>query len=93
MSTAMVRISRLWSDQPLVTVLRLEGVIGGGGRLGGASLSDRELAPLVERAFTRGKPKAVALAINSPGGSPAQSALITARIRRLAEEEKVPVYA
>ncbi|MEM1266846.1 MAG: S49 family peptidase, partial [Pseudomonadota bacterium] len=47
----------------------------------------------VERAFTRGKPKAVALAINSPGGSPAQSALITARIRRLAEEEKVPVYA
>jgi serine protease SohB len=35
----------------------------------------------------------VALAINSPGGSPAQSSLITARIRRLADEKRVPVHA
>ena len=35
----------------------------------------------------------MALAINSPGGSPAQSSLIAARIRRLADEKQVPVHA
>jgi len=35
----------------------------------------------------------VALVINSPGGSPVQSSLIAARIRRLSEETKVPVHA
>ena len=56
------------------------------------SLTDASLAPLIEKAFARGKPKAVALLINSPGGSPAQSALIAARIRRLAAEKELPVY-
>jgi len=85
---------RLWlSTRPVVTVLRLEGVIGGGSRLGAPTLSDAALAPLIEQAFTRGRPKAVALAINSPGGSPVQSSLIAARIRRLAEERRVPVLA
>lgn len=46
----------------------------------------------MEKAFAR-KPKAVALALNSPGGSPVQSALIGARIRALSEKHKVPVYA
>ncbi len=76
-----------------VTVLRLEGVIGAVGRLGGPALTDARLAPLIEAAFRRGKPRAVALAINSPGGSPAQSSLIAARIRRLADELDVPVHA
>ncbi len=56
-------------------------------------MNDAGLADLIEKAFTKGKPKAVALAINCPGGSPAQSALITARIRRLADEKSIPVYA
>ena len=72
-----------------VPVLRLQGTIGSGGR----ALNDAALAPLIERAFTRGKPAAVALVINSPGGSAAQSSLIAARIRRLADEKKVPVHA
>ncbi len=72
-----------------VPVLRLQGSIGAGAR----GLSDAALAPLIERAFARGKPAAVALIINSPGGSPVQSSLIAARIRRLAEEKKVPVHA
>ena len=76
-----------------VTVLRLEGVIGAASRLGGPALTDANLAPLVEAAFRRGKPKAVALAINSPGGSAAQSSLIAARIRRLADEKRIPVHA
>ncbi len=59
----------------------------------GAGLNDASLAPVIERAFGRGKPRAVALAINSPGGSPVQSALIAARIRRLAVEKKIPVHA
>jgi serine protease SohB len=75
-----------------VSVLRLEGAIGGASRFGTPPLSDAALAPLIERAF-RGPPKAVALAINSPGGSPAQSSLIASRIRRLAEERQVPVHA
>ena len=51
------------------------------------------LAGLIDKAFTKGKPDAVALSINSPGGSPAQSSLISARIRRMAEEKDVKVYA
>lgn len=71
-----------------VPVIRLSGAIGGP-----RGLSDAALAPLVERAFSRGKPAAVALVVNSPGGSAAQSSLIAARVRRLAEEKKVPVHA
>ena len=84
-------ISRLLSRRPRVAVLRLSGTIGGSGRGGG--LNDAALAPLIERAFRRGKPLAVALILNSPGGSPVQSSLIAARIRRLADETKTPVHA
>ena len=75
---------------PLVSVLRLQGVIATGGR---GTLNDAALAMLIQKAFTKGKPSAVALSINSPGGSPSQSSLIAARIRRLAEEKKVKVHA
>lgn len=75
---------------PTVAVVRLSGAIGMAGR---GSLNDTTLAPVLERAFRKGKPRAVALEINSPGGSPVQSALIGARIRRLSEETKVPVLA
>ena len=51
------------------------------------------LAPVLDRAFARGKPAAVALQINSPGGSPVQSSLIGAQIRRLAEDKNIPVIA
>ena len=74
---------------PLVNVIRLQGSIGTGSR----SLSDASMAPLIERAFAKGKPAAVALVINSPGGSPVQSSLIAARIRRLADEKNVRVHA
>jgi serine protease SohB len=77
-------------NPPLVNVLRLAGTIGGNGR---TSLTDSSLAPLLERAFRRGKPDAVALQINSPGGSAVQSSLIGRRIRYLSKETGVPVYA
>ena len=75
---------------PTVAIVRMAGAIGMGGR---GALSDRSLAPVLEKAFRRGKPDAVAIELNSPGGSPVQSSLIGARIRRLAEEHEVPVYA
>ena len=77
---------------PVIAVLRLQGAIGSAGRAG-SGLSDAALAAVLERAFKRKKPAAVALAINSPGGSPVQSSLIAARIRRLSQEHAVPVHA
>jgi len=78
--------------RPTISVLRLHGVIGGAGRFG-RGLSDAGLADAIERAFRPKRLAAVALSINSPGGSAAQSAMIAARIRRLADEREVPVYA
>ncbi len=77
-------------NPPLVSVVRLQGTIGTSGRM---ALNDLTLAPILEKAFRRGKPDAVALEINSPGGSPVQSSLIGARIRALAEDTDVPVIA
>ncbi|SMO61765.1 serine protease SohB [Thalassovita litoralis] len=85
----MKRFIPFLKTPPRVAVIRLQGVIG----TGRAPLNDAALAPVIERAFRKGKPKAVALIINSPGGSPVQSALIAARIRRLADEKQVPVHA
>jgi len=87
----MKRFIPFLNSDPLVAVLRLQGVIAAGGA--GARLNDAGLSTLIERAFRRGKPKAVALVLNSPGGSPVQSSLIAARIRRLADEKGVPVVA
>ncbi|MCW1918567.1 S49 family peptidase [Rhodobacter sp. KR11] len=77
----------IFPRKPTVAVIRLQGAI-----TSGRGLSDAATAPLIERAFAK-KPKAVALLINSPGGSPVQSSLIAARIRRLAEEKQIPVHA
>jgi signal peptide peptidase SppA len=75
-----------------VPVIRLAGVIGSQPlRGGGLTLSGLEES--IERAFATKRAKAVALAINSPGGSPVQSSLITNRVRALATEKKLPVLA
>ncbi|MDO5658209.1 MAG: S49 family peptidase [Paracoccus sp. (in: a-proteobacteria)] len=76
---------------PRVAVLRLHGVIAAHGR---GALSDAALAPMIERAFARRRNlRAVAMVINSPGGSPVQSSLIASRIRRLADRHEIPVHA
>ena len=77
-------------SEPTVAVVRLSGVIGPQSR---SALNDATLAPVLEKAFGKGKPVAVALEINSPGGSPVQSSLIGAQIRRLATEKNIPVIA
>ena len=78
---------------PVVPVVRLSGVIASGGLLGGRSLSMESVAPLLKRAFETRGAKAVALSLNSPGGSPVQSALIAQRIRLHATEKGLPVIA
>jgi serine protease SohB len=77
---------------PIVPVVRLSGVIGAVTPLR-PGLSLAGLARTLERAFAVPHAKAVALAINSPGGSPVQSRLIYLRIRQLAAEKKLPVIA
>lgn len=78
---------------PVVPVVRLSGVIASSGLLGSRGLSIESVAPLLKRAFDTRGAKAVALSINSPGGSPVQSALIGQRIRLLAAEKNVKVIA
>ncbi|MDH5529955.1 MAG: S49 family peptidase, partial [Paracoccaceae bacterium] len=88
----MKRFIPFVKSPPRVAVIRLQGVISAGGRPGGG-LNDATIGPVIDRAFAKGKPAAIALVVNSPGGSPVQSALIAARIRRLATEKKIPVHA
>jgi signal peptide peptidase SppA len=74
----------------VVPVVRLSGTIGVVTPLRpGLSLSG--VSKLLEKAFETKRAKAVALVINSPGGSPVQSHQIYARIRQLAETKKIPV--
>ncbi|MCG8443752.1 MAG: S49 family peptidase, partial [Caulobacterales bacterium] len=86
MFTALRASSPFNSDPgPVVPVVRLEGVIARAARLGrGLSLAAVEGA--LEKAFRTRRAAAVALIVNSPGGSPVQARLIHDRIRALAEE-------
>ena len=82
------------SSKPRVALVRLSGVIAArGGPATGPALNIEQVGPVLDRAFALKRLAAVVLAVNSPGGSPVQSSLIGARIRRLAEEKKVPVIA
>jgi signal peptide peptidase SppA len=83
---------RLLGDLPLVPVVRLSGVIGLSTPLK-PGLTLANVARPLERAFGMRKARAIALLINSPGGSPVQSHLIYRRIRQLAAEKKVRVIA
>ncbi|HZT20951.1 MAG TPA: S49 family peptidase [Dongiaceae bacterium] len=79
--------------RPAIAVLRLAGAIGLPRPVRAVGLSIGSLADQLERAFGFKNLQAVALAINSPGGSAVQSSLIAKRIRALAAEKKVPVLA
>src|SRR6266849_180384 len=87
----LLPIERLRHKPPVVTVVRLDGVIGP--RQWRNALSLGSHAAALDKAFAVSHLGAVALAINSPGGSPVQSALLYRRIRALADEKGVPVFA
>lgn len=73
----------------LVPVVRLHGVIAADQRPGRINIAS--VAPLLKRAFDFKSAPAVAVVVNSPGGSPVQSRLIAKRMRDLAEEHGKPV--
>jgi signal peptide peptidase SppA len=77
-------------DAAVVPVVRLSGVIGAVTPLR-PGLTLAGIAKTLERAFATKHARAVALVINSPGGSPVQSRQIYLRIRQLAAEKKLPV--
>lgn len=84
---------RIFGDGgPVVPVVRLQGVISQ--ELKPGRLNIASVAPLLEKAFRIKKSPAVAIIVNSPGGSPVQSRLIAQRIRQLADqhEKKVLVF-
>ena len=78
---------------PVVAVVRLAGVISPTPQPLRSGLSLPALAGTIQRACTMRGVKALALAINSPGGLPVQSALIAKRIRQIAKENDLPVFA
>jgi serine protease SohB len=82
-----------WRRRPTVGVVRLAGAIGLPWSVRGGGLSIDSIVRPLERAFGLKNLKAVALAINSPGGSAVQSSLIARRIRALAAEKNVLVLA
>ena len=85
---------RFWRrDKTVIPVVRLAGVISASGSPLRRGLSLETVDPLLKKAFTMSRAKAVALVINSPGGSPVQSALIGARIRQLSDKHQLPVLA
>ena len=88
-----LRVPGFNNPKPVVAVLRLSGVIGQIGNPIRQGLTAVDLMRSIERAFSLPKLKAVALQVNSPGGSPVQSSLIFKRIRAMAEEKEIPVFA
>ena len=83
---------RFRGDRPVVPVVRLTGVVGFSTPLK-PGLTLAGIARMLDRVFAVRRAAAVALSINSPGGSPAQSHLIFRRIRELAQEKNRRVIA
>ncbi len=74
-----------------IAVVNLSGVIGKGGKIE-QGINIENVNPLLEKAFETKSLKAVAINVNSPGGSPVQSELIYQRIKELSLEKKIPVF-
>lgn len=79
---------RFRRDGVTIPAIRLHGAIMAGGSPLRPVLNLATVAPLLEKAFSVKEAPAVAISINSPGGSPVQSRLIYQRIRDLAQEKR-----
>jgi len=87
------RLADRMDPAPVVPVIRLTGVVGDAGRFRQSGLTLADLVEPIDKAFENDKAVAVALIVNSPGGSPVQSDLIAKRIRLLAAEKDRKVIA
>jgi len=91
--TARLPINR-GTAKPVVAVVKLHGVITPTpSPLSRGTINVNTVEQALTKAFDHDRLSAVALAINSPGGAPTQSALVSERIRELADRKKVPVIA
>ena len=82
-----------FSKTPIVALIKLSGIISPEGRIGSKNnLNLNDLSDSLTKAFSFKNVKAVAILVNSPGGSPVQSSLISNRIRELSLEKDMPVY-
>lgn len=102
-----VRENRQWSDyfgkipflgqfldgRDKVAVIRLSGVIADGAFMRRAGISAKKYEKVIEEAFSVPHVRAVALVINSPGGSPAQCSLIATKILKESVDKSIPVFA
>ena len=84
-------VERFRDPPSVVPVVRFDGVIASRQWRGALSLASHAAA--LDRAFRMKRAVAVAIVVNSPGGSPVQSSLLYRRIRSLAEEKGLPVFA
>ncbi len=84
---------KIFSKNVVIPTLRLSGVISTQSGITGSGLSINNLEKLIEKLFSDKKSPAVAIIINSPGGSPTQSSLIAKKIIDLSNEKKKPVFA
>ncbi len=90
----MKGLKLFFSKTPMISLIKLSGIISPEGRLGSRNnLNLNDISDSLTKAFNFKNVKAVALLINSPGGSPVQSSLISNRIRELSFEKEIPVYA
>lgn len=77
--------------QTVISVVNLQGVIGKDSKLE-SGINFLNTSPLLKKAFEQKNLKAVAISINSPGGSPVTCELIHNYIRELSADKKIPVY-
>lgn len=82
-------IGRFTNPAPIIPVVTLHGIISSDQRPGRINMAN--CAPLLKKAFSVKKAPAVAIIVNSPGGSPVQSRLISKLIRDLADEHEKEV--
>ena len=81
------------SKKSIIGIVKLSGIISTETRLGSrGGLNLNDLSDSLTKAFSFKNIKAIVLLVNSPGGSPVQSALIANRVRDLAREKEIPVY-
>lgn len=94
LASRIPRIGERGDRAAVVAVVKLHGVITPTPTpLGRGTININTVETALSRAFDHDRLVAVALAINSPGGAPTQSALVAERIRQLANRKKVPVLA
>ena len=84
---------KIFSKNVQIPTLRLSGIIAAQSGIASSSLSINNLEKLIDKLFSEKKSPAVAIIINSPGGSPTQSSLIAKKIIDLAKEKKKKVIA